>query len=278
MRAFLLLGALLLPTLALAQTPTVAPVQVVQGEPFVLNLPGTNIADIRSITFKGGRLKPFVYQGTVVALGAIALETPAGTYPATTTLVSGASLTTNVVVVARPHIEKPLDIPQKLGGNTAAAAKKVVSTLQSDNAKLVNLKTQDHALWSAPFIYPVKNPVVTDTYGYQRDTVGYEIAHKGTDFHAPIGTPVYAMNRGVVRLATTFGTYGKTVVIDHGLGLYTFYMHLSKIKVTQGQLVAQGQQIALSGDTGYAEGAHLHLTVRIGNTSVDPEKFLTLLQ
>ena len=82
------------------------------------------------------------------------------------------------------------------------------------------------------------------------------------------------MNRGVVRLAKTFRNYGKTIVVDHGLGVMTFSMHLSKIYVGAGELVKKGQLIGLSGETGYAAKPHLHLTVRIGGISVDPVVFL----
>ena len=98
------------------------------------------------------------------------------------------------------------------------------------------------------------------------------------DLRAVKGTKVAAMERGVVRLAKTFDVYGKTIVIDHGLGVMTFYMHLSKINVNQGQLVTRGQIIGLSGDTGYAESPHLHITVRINNISVDPIEFLDLFR
>jgi murein DD-endopeptidase MepM/ murein hydrolase activator NlpD len=82
----------------------------------------------------------------------------------------------------------------------------------------------------------------------------------------------------VVRVARTFQIYGKTVVVDHGFGVMTFYMHLSKIKVNVGELVLPGQLIGFSGETGYAESPHLHITVRINNVSIDPIKFLDLFK
>ena len=84
------------------------------------------------------------------------------------------------------------------------------------------------------------------------------------------------MNRGVVRLVRNFRNYGKTVVVDHGLGLFAFYMHLSRIKVNEGELVRPGQVIGLSGQSGYAEKPHLHLTVRVDRISIDAMKFMAL--
>jgi murein DD-endopeptidase MepM/ murein hydrolase activator NlpD len=82
------------------------------------------------------------------------------------------------------------------------------------------------------------------------------------------------MNRGVVRLSKKLNTYGNTVVVDHGLGLMTMYMHLSKREVVEGQLVLRGQEIGKSGQTGYAEMPHLHVSIRIAGISIDPMKFM----
>ena len=232
-----------------------------------------SVSRIASADFNGTKLSVFLYKGKPTAYRH-GTRIKGGRISPAHHLERRSVIEKTVTVGLRPRVQKPLGIPEKLGGNTPASAKKLVSTLQKDNASLTNLKTQDHVLWTEDFALPLKSAVVTDTFGYQRDTIGYEIAHKGTDFRATTGSPVLAMNRGVVRVAKTFSTYGKTVVIDHGLGLFTFYMHLSKLKVWQGQLVQKGQLLALSGDTGYATGPHLHITVRIGNTSVDPEKFL----
>ncbi len=267
----------LLPLFALGAEDTSAsltPASVMQGEPLMVQLDGATLSQVESVVFNGTKLNVFPHKGKPTAFAGIALEQKEGAYSLRVTFRNGSVIEKTVVVGVRPRVQKPLGIPQKLGGNTVASAKRLVSTLQKDNASLINLKTQDHALWTEDFTLPLKNAIVTDTFGYQRDTVGFEIAHKGTDFRATTGSRVLAMNRGVVRVAKTFSTYGKTVVIDHGLGLFTFYMHLSKIPVAAGQLVQKGQLIGASGDTGYATGPHLHVTVRMGNTSVDPEKFL----
>ena len=133
-------------------------------------------------------------------------------------------------------------------------------------------------LWTKKFIPPLATTFIVDPYGYSRKTGDYTIAHKGTDFRAEEGTAVYAMNRGVVRLAKKSPIYGNMVVIDHGLGLMTFYLHLSKITVMQGELIEQSKILGYSGQTGYALGPHLHLSIRINNQSIDPVKFMALFQ
>ena len=133
------------------------------------------------------------------------------------------------------------------------------------------------ALWKLPFRPPVANPIVTDVFGYSRQGSAITLTHKGTDYRAPLGTPIYAMNRGVVRLSRLFRNYGNTIVVDHGLGVMTFYMHFSRMRVAEGQLVERGQLLGFSGDTGYVSAPHLHLTVRVNGASVDPEAFLKLM-
>jgi murein DD-endopeptidase MepM/ murein hydrolase activator NlpD len=154
----------------------------------------------------------------------------------------------------------------------------LVNSLEEENKSLVGIETASKALWDESFIYPLKDPIVTDDYGYSRSTVGQHISHKGTDFRANETTPVLAMNDGIVRVVQEGRNYGKTVVIDHGLGLQTFYMHLSRIDVEQGEKVRRGERIGMAGQTGYAEAAHLHLTVRINDVSIDPVVFLGLFK
>lgn len=236
----------------------------------------TSTAAIKKLTFDGVRVPVFTYLSKPTALLGVDLHKAVGTYPLVATLADGTSFTKDVIVSARESIEAPLSIPAKLGGDTAASAAKLVSTLASENASLANLRTGTKAFWKETFIWPLASVTVTDPYGYSRQTGGYSIAHKGTDLRAKTGTPVMAINKGVVRVAKTYRDYGKTIVVDHGLGVMSFYMHLSKIYVTPGELVLRGQVIGKSGMTGYAEQPHLHLTIRINGISIDPEKFFAL--
>jgi murein DD-endopeptidase MepM/ murein hydrolase activator NlpD len=96
------------------------------------------------------------------------------------------------------------------------------------------------------------------------------------DFRAAPGTPVRAGNSGVVVLARPLYYEGNCVVIDHGLGLYTISMHLSRIDVHVGDRVIAGQLIGLSGATGRVTGPHLHWAVRWQNAYLDPAKLLRM--
>jgi murein DD-endopeptidase MepM/ murein hydrolase activator NlpD len=132
-------------------------------------------------------------------------------------------------------------------------------------------------LWYGSFMKPLASDV-TSTFGTQRLFNGQlQSYHRGTDFRAKAGTPVYASNSGIVRLAKNLFYSGNIVIVDHGKGAFTNYAHLSKIQVVAGQHVARGDQIGLSGATGRVSGPHLHWGVKINGSYVDPLQFLTVI-
>ncbi len=266
----------ILPSGVFAASISITPENPIQGEP--LRIEVTSTSTVSSIFLDSKKIPVFTYKNIPTAFYGIDLYKKPGTYKIVATLYDGTLIEKTFQISERKKIEAPLGIPEKLGGNTQTSATQLVNTLAQENASLLNLRTGTHAFWTLPFRYPIADPVVTDDYGYQRQTGTYSIAHKGTDFRAKEGTKVLAMNRGVVRVAKEGRNYGKTIVVDHGLGLQTFYMHLSKIYVNVGELVLPGQTIGLSGMTGYAEQPHLHLTVRLQDTSIDPIKFLELFK
>jgi murein DD-endopeptidase MepM/ murein hydrolase activator NlpD len=129
-------------------------------------------------------------------------------------------------------------------------------------------------LWSGDFRAPV-NAKATDSFGVRRMFNGkLASVHKGMDFRAGTGTPVRAGNSGVVVLARGLYFEGNCVAIDHGLGLYTISMHLSRIDVREGQRVEAGERVGLSGATGRVTGPHLHWAVRWEGAYLDPAKLL----
>ena len=131
-------------------------------------------------------------------------------------------------------------------------------------------------LWSGDFRAPVQ-ATPTASFGARRTFNGkLASVHKGMDFRAHMGTPIHASNSGVVVLAQQLYLEGNCVVIDHGLGLYTIAMHLSKFDVHAGQRVSKGQLLGLSGATGRVTGPHLHWAVRWDNAYLDPAKLLQM--
>nr|WP_302020551.1 M23 family metallopeptidase [uncultured Acetatifactor sp.] len=117
---------------------------------------------------------------------------------------------------------------------------------------------------------------VSDDYGMRiHPTLGVEQFHNGVDFAAPKGTAIYAAYDGQVVAAAYSATMGNYVMIDHGDGLYTIYMHASALYVNRGDMVAKGETIAAVGSTGRSTGNHLHFSVRLNGSYVSPWGYLS---
>jgi murein DD-endopeptidase MepM/ murein hydrolase activator NlpD len=130
--------------------------------------------------------------------------------------------------------------------------------------------------WKGSFAPPV-NAAISDVFGVERVFNGsVQSTHQGLDFRVPSGTPVSAVNSGRVILARPLFFEGNCVVIDHGQGLLTLYLHLSKFSVKEGDDVSKGQPIGLSGGTGRATSPHLHLAVRWQGVYLNPQVLLKL--
>jgi len=117
---------------------------------------------------------------------------------------------------------------------------------------------------------------ISDEYGMRiHPTLGVEQFHNGVDFAAPKGTAIYAAYDGIVVAATYSGSMGNYVMIDHGDGLYTIYMHASALYVEKDDIVVKGETIAAVGSTGRSTGNHLHFSVRRGGAYVSPWEYLS---
>jgi murein DD-endopeptidase MepM/ murein hydrolase activator NlpD len=131
--------------------------------------------------------------------------------------------------------------------------------------------------WTEAFEIPVRGAKDGRNFGHRRVFNGQPRApHSGADLRATTGTPIYAANRGRVVLAKDLFYSGNAVFIDHGYGLYTTYLHLSKIDVAVGEIVERGQQLGLAGATGRVTGPHLHWGVRLLDARVDPFSLVRL--
>lgn len=117
---------------------------------------------------------------------------------------------------------------------------------------------------------------ISDEYGMRiHPTLGVEQFHNGVDFAAPKGTAIYAAYDGQVVAATYSATMGNYVMIDHGDGLYTIYMHASALYVSKGDIVVRGETVAAVGSTGRSTGNHLHFSVRKDGAYVSPWNYLS---
>jgi len=129
--------------------------------------------------------------------------------------------------------------------------------------------------WKGRFGRPVKG-IISSRYGIKREKVGQKKAdfHKGVDFIAALGEPIKAPNQGIVILVRDFKFHGKTVVLNHGQGLGSIYIHLNNILVKEGEKVKKGETLGEVGTTGLATAPHLHWGVYVHAEPVDPEQWL----
>jgi murein DD-endopeptidase MepM/ murein hydrolase activator NlpD len=132
-------------------------------------------------------------------------------------------------------------------------------------------------LWRGKFTNPVGTTTVGSGFGARRIINGQPRSpHSGSDYSAPLGTPVVAVNAGKVSLVAEFFFPGRLVILDHGLGLYTAYFHLDTIAVAEGERVERGQTLGTVGATGRATGPHLHFGAQVAGARVDPTTLLGL--
>ncbi|MFC0212404.1 M23 family metallopeptidase [Paenibacillus chartarius] len=147
--------------------------------------------------------------------------------------------------------------------------------IQADQKKidLARSKSAPEFLFKGPFVQPVEG-ILTTPYGYTRYVNGkYDSSHTAIDLAAKEGTPIKAANDGVVALADSLYLTGNSIYIDHGMGLFSQYAHLSELRVKAGDRVKQGDIIGLVGTTGFSTGPHLHFTFWAHNVPVNPNLF-----
>lgn len=157
----------------------------------------------------------------------------------------------------------------------AAAAKKKNSGSSSSNGSSSSKPASSGNVVSGSGYFTHPCPGMTYQSSYFGEVRSFDPRpHKGNDYAAPTGTPTYAAAAGTVITAGWSNSAGNWVVISHGNGLVTKYMHHSSICVSAGQRVEKGQQIGYVGSTGYSTGAHLHFQVELNGTPVNPNNYM----
>ncbi len=138
------------------------------------------------------------------------------------------------------------------------------------------LDAQPSLVATTPSIRPVSSHLVSGHFGPRKDPfTGRDVMHKGVDFLADLGAPVFAPADGRVIFCGPRGAgYGNTVVLDHGFGVQTLYAHLGSFNVHEADLVLRGQDLGTVGHSGRTTGAHLHYEVRYNGLPFDPERFI----
>lgn len=144
-------------------------------------------------------------------------------------------------------------------------------TLETDNGR-----GNDNTVKNGTFVWPCPNYTgISSEYGYRKHpTLKIRKMHNGIDMAAPVGTGIVAAMSGEVLEAGYNTTMGNYIIIDHGKGLSTIYMHCSKLKTRKGASVNAGQPIATVGSTGRSTGSHLHFGVKVNGSYINPRKYL----
>jgi murein DD-endopeptidase MepM/ murein hydrolase activator NlpD len=137
----------------------------------------------------------------------------------------------------------------------------------------------DVKYWEEPLVAPLPGCVISP-FGVARLHNGKPTGefHGGIDQRGALGTPIHAAAAGVVKIVQPFNVLGGTVAIDHGQGLETMYLHMSKLNVAVGDHVAKGDVIGYVGATGRANGPHLHWVVYVNGVPQNPQQWVTGLK
>jgi murein DD-endopeptidase MepM/ murein hydrolase activator NlpD len=271
------------PVFAATWTVRAEPAQLVNGAPVLFRVEPDVRLESLSGTWLGHQLT-FSYNvstKTWFALGGVGIETAPGEYTLELTGKSAggtAPLTfSQAFSVSRadyPQIKVELSVEKKFTEPTPEQQQQIAEGVKVKQDYLSRVSPGRE--WNGDFKAPA-TAEISDVFGSQRIFNGVaQSPHLGLDFRVPTGTPVAAMNDGTVLLARPLYFEGNFVVIDHGQGLLTLYLHLSEFKVKEGDLVKRGQIIGLSGGTGRATGPHLHVAVRWQGTYLDPAKMMQL--
>lgn len=227
-----------------------------------------------------GHERPLVRRGASwIGLLGVDLDTPAGAHEAELTLVyadgrneqrsepiavSTIDYPTTELTVEPRYVELSPEDQQR-------------ASRESEEIQRIYARVTPDAYWQEPFMVPIPGTTGGRNFGHRRIFNGQPRApHSGADLRAATGTPILAANRGRVVLARELFFSGNAVFIDHGLGVYTVYLHLSEIDVEPGDLVERGQRVGLAGATGRVTGPHLHWGARIVDARVDPFSLLAV--
>jgi murein DD-endopeptidase MepM/ murein hydrolase activator NlpD len=204
----------------------------------------------------------------------IDVDVAPGKHPVT--VEAGAERVTHtLVVVPKAFPTRRLTVDNAFVNPPESAQKRI-----DEESKLVAeiwKSSAPEALWKSPFVRPVPQPA-NSAFGTRSVFNGQRRgAHGGADFPSPAGTPVKAPNAGRIVLVRNLYFSGNTVIVDHGLGLFSYFAHLSDMTVAEGELVEAGATVGHVGATGRVTGPHLHWMVRAGAARVDPLSLLALL-
>src|SRR5262245_53164323 len=243
-----------------------------QGSAIQLTFPNEPGVKAVQVVWQDKKIPAFQLQDAWTAIVGVDLDTKAGEYKTDVMLTMADGRIDRrdavITVVAKKYPTTELKVEDKyveLSKTDLARANR-----ESKETEGIYAITSNPALFNEPFIIPIAGGEGRN-FGHRRVFNGEPRApHAGADLRATTGTPIHATNRGRVALAKNLFFTGNTVILDHGLGIYSLYAHLSRIDVKRGDVMTNGQIVGLAGATGRVTGPHLHWGMRVQGARVDP--------
>ncbi len=205
---------------------------------------------------------------------AVPLGTATGSHPLSIKLKDGEELVLPITVLAHDYGEQRLTVPDEMA---TPVRPENLQKIKQDRQRL-QLAYADSGpdLLLERGVWPPLSTTITSPFGRRRLLNGKPKApHGGVDYQAAVGVPIGAAAKGRVVLAEELYYSGNLVIIDHGLDVFTLYMHLDEISCCSGDTVNPGQIIGTAGSSGRVTGPHLHWGVKIAGVFVDPLRFVT---
>jgi murein DD-endopeptidase MepM/ murein hydrolase activator NlpD len=270
---------------ALALLLLVNSLSVPQGSTFEVRVPHADDVSAVTATWQDKKI-PLVREGDVwIAAIGVDLDLKAGAHTARIEIQRRAATgsrpaqtsteTLQVNVTAVPWPTRVLEVEPKYVNPPKEEEDRIIR--EDSELKALHRKVTSEKLWNGPFRSPVEGVAEGSSFGSRSVFNGQARSpHAGADLRAVTGTRILATNRGRVVLAKDLYFTGNTVIVDHGLGVYSLYAHLSRIDVAVGAMVDSGQLLGLSGATGRVTGPHLHWGIKAQDARVDPFSLITV--
>lgn len=261
------------PETSLAFQALVSPHEISPGDAFLVKVEGAENPGEPSAVF----IEKSLYfsncgNGCFIAVGAAEINTEPGIYPVHLT-VGDQKTTLNLTIQTAEFPTIHLTLPEGkvfLSPEDQERASREAGKLNSIWPVI------SERLWDGNFELPIENEVST-AFGVKRIMNKKKTSvHRGVDFRGKRGEVVRAFNTGRVVLADDFFYGGNTVILDHGQGIYSIYMHLSKFNVKTNSIVSKGGVVGRIGSSGRATGPHLHFGVKVQNVNTNPLSFMEL--
>ncbi len=250
-----------------------------QGQPLLMTFPEESGVKSMQLWLETKKI-PFAHvQGKWETIVGIDLDAKPGEHPAEVAVTFGDGRMEKRPVTIRVEIVKfpttTLRVEDKYVELSPANQRRAAREAKELDA--IYDKWTPEILWAQAFRSPIPGQTRGSNFGHRRVFNGQPRApHAGADLKASTGTPIHAANRGRVVLAKNLFFTGNTVILDHGLGIYTIYAHLSRIDVKVSGIAEEERIIGLAGATGRVTGPHLHWSARIQGSRVDPFGLLSI--